>query len=155
MANRGLPLVCALVDALVTLAAFVCAATAGKMPLDVIRTKPWALAAVVIVAVVAAWRGHADARRIISATGGWTRPAVEGFAVGFLPVPISHAIGMIQEALAAGPPWPSLGYSPFSDWLQYLFWLLIWAVIFGVAGGVYGIVLSCINRIVLRIAGNK
>jgi hypothetical protein len=157
MTTKGLSSICILINGLLTLTILlVFMLSSGKTPHELITRYSWALFIAVVIALITGWRSYADMRRLLSGKRSWKRPAVEGFMFGFLPVPIFHATGILQEAFAAGPPWPSFGYSSLADWIQYLFWLISMSSIFGIITAVYAMLLSGINRIALRtLADNK
>lgn len=149
--NKKLPIVCASIDAIFTIIIMiVIAAFDGKTPIDLVTRYQGFLFIVLIISLVAGWRGHADANRILSDARSWSRPARDGFIIGFIPLPVSHAIGILQEAIAAGPPWPTLGYSSITEWLKYVAWMFGWSILFGGIGALYGLLLSGINRMLVK-----
>jgi hypothetical protein len=156
MTTKRLSSVCILLNGFLTLT-ILCAfmLNAGKTPYELATHYSWALFIALIISLIAGWRSYADMRRLLIGNRSWWRPASEGFIFGFLPGPISHVIGMLQEAFAAGPPWPSIGYSSLADWFQYLFWLTIWSALLGIVGAVYAMLLSGINRIALKILADN
>jgi hypothetical protein len=124
---------------------------AGKPPIEIVTKYYWTLMIAVIISLIAAWRSHSDIKRLIIGKHSWLRPACEGFILGFSPIPLFHIVGISQEAFAAGPPWPTIGYSSLEVWIQYLFWLISISTAFGVVCSMYAILLSGINRMILRI----
>ena len=157
MTNKRLSKICIFITVLLTLIILLAFISCfGKTAHELITHYYWVLFFAVIVAFIAGWRSYADMKRLTSGNRSWRRPATEGFLFGFLPVPISHAMGMLQEAFAAGPPWPAFGYAPLADWFRYFIWLITSSCIFGILGALYAMLLSGINRILLRtIADNK
>ena len=123
---------------------------AGKSPIEIITNYSSFLLIALAISVIVAWRSYADIGRLLVGKRSWLRPALEGFMFGFFPIPIFHIFGMVQEAYAAGPPWPSIGYASFEVWIQYLFWLISTSSFFGVACAGYAILLSGINRALLK-----
>ena len=122
----------------------------GTSPLRLI-TEKWHILFTIIVPVslMVGWRGGAHASRLISGNRSWFQPALEGFGWGFLFLPVCHAIGIMNEAFAAGPPWPSPGYSSAGDWLQYFWYLLQASATLGGVGALVGLCVSGINRLML------
>jgi hypothetical protein len=156
MTNKVLSSLCAFIDGLITLVIFIIiAGIDGKTPAYLVNERAGLLLFVLVIAAIVMWRGYADAKRLLIDRRNWTRPSIEGFVFGFLVAPVSQGVGMLQEAFAAGPPWPSFGYSPLSDWLRYLFWLMILSVVLGVVAGICTTLLSLINRLIISIVGNK
>jgi len=156
MTTKRLSSICILINGILTLTILlVFMLSFGKKLHELITHYPFALFIAVIIALIAGWRSHSDMRKLLSGKRSWRRPAIEGFMFGFLPLPISHATGMLQEAFAAGPPWPSFGYVSLVDWFQYLFWLISMSSIFGIIGALWAMLLSGINRIALRTLANN
>ena len=128
----------------------------GKSPIEIITNHSSFLLIALALSVIAAWRSYADIKRLLLGKRSWLRPAFEGFLFGFFPIPVFHIFGMVQEAYATGPPWPSIGYASAEVWIQYFFWLISTSSLFGVACAGYAILLSGINRLVLkRLTDNK
>lgn len=149
--KRKQPIVCASIDATLTvIIVAVIAALDGKSPLELASKYQGFLFIVLIISLVAGWRGYVDANKLLSGDRNWLRPTREGFIIGFIPLPGSHAFGILREAIAAGPPWPALGYSPMSEWLKYIIWILGWSILFGGIGALYGLLLSGINRMIVK-----
>ena len=150
MKNK-LPIICGSIDAgLTIILVVVFAVVAGKSPSELLAKYQGLLLIVLIIALIAGWRGYVDAIKLLLNDHSWLRPARDGFLIGSIPLPVSHLIGILQEAFAAGPPWPALGYSPLSEWLKYIVWMIGWSILFGGAGALYGMVLSGINRIIVN-----
>jgi len=157
MTIKKLSQACTIGNGLLTLAVLCAfALSTGKTPYELVTRYLWTIFVAVIIAAVVAWRTYADVKRLLAGKRSFKRPVIEGFVFGFLPGPLSHGLGMIQEAFAAGPPWPSFGHSSLSDWLWYLYYLVPWWTLFGAVGAVYAALLSGINRIALKVlADNK
>lgn len=156
MTTRTLSQACTIGSGLLTFAVLCAfALSAGKTPYELVTRYLWALFVALIIAVVVAWRTYADMKRLLAGKRSWKRPVIEGFVFGFLPGPISQGVGMIQEAFAAGPPWPSFGYSSMSDWFWHLSWLIPCSALFGTVGALYAALLSGINRIALKVLADN
>ncbi|MEH0018638.1 MAG: hypothetical protein V6Z89_03245 [Desulfobacter sp.] len=123
---------------------------AGKSPIEIITNYFSFLLIALALSVIVAWRSYADIKRLFVGKRSWLRPASEGFFFGFFPIPAFHIFGMVQEAYAAGPPWPSIGYASAEVWIQYFFWLISTSSLFGAACAGYAILLSGINRLILK-----
>lgn len=152
MDSNRLPTICALTDMVITtmLMLFAFSLREGQHVLEFSYDHIGVLLLILIIALAATWRGYADAKRILSGNLQWLKPAKEGFIIGFIPLPLSQAISIYQEAFAAGPSWPSPGYSPLSDWFIYLPWIALWSAFCGAIGACYGLFLSWTNRLLIR-----
>ncbi len=156
MTTMRLSYICPIGNGLLTFCVLcVFALCAGKTAYQLVTSYLWVLIAFMIVASVVAWRTYADVKRLLAGKRSCWRPVIEGFVFGFLPGPISHAFGMIKEAFAAGPPWPSFGHSSPLDWLWYLSWFVPWWGLFGTVGAAYAALLSSINRIALKVLADN
>jgi hypothetical protein len=139
--------------AITFLGAFVLGFVAGKAPSEILSQNFGILVFVVIpVSLVVTWRGYVHTVKLLAGNRGWVRPALEGFILGAAPLPLSHIAGMLQEALAAGPPWPSIGYSPLSDWIHYLGIVSATSAVAGLIGSIYAVLLSGVNRVIIHVS---
>jgi hypothetical protein len=156
MTTKRLSYICPIGSGLLTFGVLcVFALCAGKTTYELVTSYFWALAVTMIVASVVAWRTYADMKRLLAGKRYWRRPLIEGFVIGFLPGPITQGFGMIKEALASGPPWPSFGHSSLLEWLTYLSWFIPWWALFGAVGAAYAALLSGINRIALKVLADN
>jgi hypothetical protein len=150
--NKNLPLLCGVIDSAIILMVFLIFATIeGKPPKILFQQNPGIVFGFLLpLCVVTAWRGAALTKKLIIGQCGWLRPATEGFLMGFLPVPFMLTIGMLIEALAAGPPWPSLGHAIEGEWSSYFLWVVQISLLTGIVGAVYGLAISYVNRVLIR-----
>lgn len=150
---KNLPLLCGVIDsAIIVVAALIIATVGGKPPKMLLQQSPGIVFGFLLpLCVVTAWRGAAHAKKLLSGHYSWLRPAIEGFLVGFLPVPFIQTIGILNEALAAGPPWPSLGHAIEGEWARYFLWVLQISFQTGAVGAVCGLAFSGVNRVVIQI----
>lgn len=146
---------CGTIDTLlVVMITFAIAAYEGLTPLGLFAEKGrFLLTFVMPISVLVGWRGGAHASRLVGGQRSWFRPALEGFAWGFLVIPVTQVIGIISEAFAAGPPWPTPGYSSLQDWFRYFGYLLQISAALGGVGVVVALTVSSINRLLLRWLG--
>lgn len=149
---QNIPLLCGVIDSAIVLAVvLLLAATEGKPPRTLMQENPGIVFGYLLpLCVVTLWRGTTHTKKLMSGYRGWLRPAIEGFTVGFLPIPFIQTIGILNEAIAAGPPWPSLGHAIEGEWAAYFLWLLNASVLAGFVGAICGIALSGVNRLLIR-----
>jgi len=110
------------------------------------------LALLVLCSMFVSWRGAADASRIFAGQRGVLRPVLEGFLVGALIVPIADIAGLIGEAVAAGPTWPTPSHASAEDWFQYLRRVLLYSSILGGGGAAAALFFTGVNRGLLKWA---
>jgi len=152
MKTKQIPILCGTIDCLITLLlTFVFAALLGHWPWEVITKIKGYLLFSLLISLIAGHRGFINAQRGMIGDSRLVQPVKEGFIIGFFPIPIIHGYGILQEALA-GPesPWPSIGYSPISEWLKYIFYTFCLSIVCGMIGAIYGLFLSRINRVILK-----
>jgi hypothetical protein len=149
---KNLPLLCGVIDAALILAtALIVAVMADKTPMVFIKQNPWIAYGVTIpFCILVGWRGLMHSKRLMAGQSGWSGPAIEGFLAGFLTVPLIAAIGLVQERMADGPPYPSLGNAIDGEWLAFSLLVLRSAFLIGLTGTVLGLLLSKVNRILIR-----
>jgi ABC-type antimicrobial peptide transport system permease subunit len=149
-----LPRICALTDGTTTIvAACVFCYLNGKTPSEIISQNIGMVLFLVFPAsLIAAWLGYVHTVQLLDGNKSWVRPLVEGFVVGAVPWPLFSVIGMLQEAIAAGPAWPTIGFSPLSEWVQYFGFLFVASVVAGAIGALYAAFLSAINRAIIHVS---
>lgn len=149
---KNLPLLCGVIDAAIILVvALVITIAEGKTPKILLQQNPGIVFGFLLpLCMITAWRGTAHTKKLIIGDCGWLRPATEGFLIGSLPIPFIQTIGMLNEAMAAGPNWPSLGNAIEGEWASFFLWLLQMSIMAGVVGAVCGLFLSGVNRILIR-----
>ena len=149
--KKQIPILCGAIDWFISITlVLVFSALAGHWPWELMTIFPGFLLSALLLSLIAGYRGFVDTRRVIAGDPGLFRPAQEGFIIGFFPIPIINGIGILQEALAAGPPWPGIGYSPISEWLKYILYTFCWSAVTGMIGAIYGIFLARVNRTILK-----
>lgn len=149
---QNIPLLCGVIDSVIIFpVAILFAAAEGSPPKILVQENPGIFFGFLMpLCILIAWRGTAHTKRLITGHDGWVRPAVEGFLAGFLPIPFIQTIGILNEAVAAGPPWPLLGNAIEGEWAAYFLWLLRGSLLTGTVGAVCGLVLSGVNRLLIR-----
>jgi len=153
MASRRRAWICGVADGLLLLVVLLVVAPCGEGvgPIRLVAEKASLLLGYVLpIAVLIAWRGAEHTVRLLAGRRSWLRPLLEGFAWGFLLIPGLHAVGIAGEAMAAGPPWPTIGYSSAEEWLLYFWELIQVSLVFGCAGAAVGVTMSSANRLMLR-----
>jgi hypothetical protein len=131
----------------VVLVAFGVALAEGKTPADfVLRRTEVLLGFVLPVAMAVSFWAWWDLRGFARGRHGLWRPAVQAFVLGFLPRPVSDGLGIVRDAFAAGPPWPTPGHSSVGEWLSYSGEVLLFASITGLLAVSIGLMLVLANR---------
>ena len=150
MSARAAAVTTGAVDGLATLlAAGLVVALFGPAPNQLVAVAPGVVYGFVVpLCSAVAWRGFAHSRRIQAGDLRWRQPIREGFLGGFLPLPISQAVFMTQDALAAGQGYPTIA-SPISEWVSYGLLVLGAAIVLGLVGAVGAAILSGVNRVLL------
>jgi hypothetical protein len=145
--SRAALLVAGIDACVVIVGAFAIALADGKSPADlVLRRTELLVGFVVPVAVTVSFWAWLDLRRFAGGRDGLRRPAGQAFVLGFLPRPLSDALGIVREAVAAGPAWPSPGHSSAGEWVSYSAGVFVFATIAGVFAALIAIVLVLANR---------
>ncbi len=150
---KHLPLICGLTDGTLTVVgAFIIGLLGGKAPSELLSQNMGLLLIIVVPASLAVtWRGSAHTVRLLAGNRGWVRPAVEGFILGAIPFPLFQLSGILQEAMAAGTLWPTIGYSPLSEWLRYLGVVSAVSAATGAIGALYAVFLPGVNRSIIHV----
>ncbi len=141
----------ALVDGLVVLTLLFLLFSTQLAPASREAVFLYAIGSLVIAAFVS-WRGYRFAQAALQGTARWYRPVIEGFVAGFVPTFVWLTALAANAAFAAGRPYDGAADWGVSEWLAYLGVVLQVSLLLGGLGAAVGLVLSAINRFLLRAA---
>ena len=102
--------------------------------------------------MLVAWRGWADAVRIVARSGSWLRLPLEGSCAAIGAVLIFFVLNFLDAAWAAGGVYDGFETWGLNDWLVALRGQAEIAAILASLGAVTGIALTALNRLVLRLS---
>src|SRR5687768_11778552 len=107
----------AVVDGLVVLVLLGMLLALGGVPQS---PSGWALAASggATLALIASWRGYRHAQRVLAGTASWSRPVLEGFAIGFCPPFALLVLPAVNTAIAAGTVYDGAATWGTLDWAR-------------------------------------
>jgi len=139
----------AVLDGLVVLVLLGMVLAIGGVPLS---PSGWVLAAGggAALALITFWRGYRHSQHVLAGTASWYGPALEGFAIGFLPPFALLILPAVNTAIAAGTVYDGAATWGARDWVSYLAYALWFSSIFGFIGAATGYGLSLLNRVLLR-----
>lgn len=99
--------------------------------------------------IVVAWRGGADAVRIVSGRASWLRLPLESGAAGAAAVAVLFIVGALDAAWAAGAAFDGIRTWGVDDWLLALRAHAEIAAILASLGFVAGVALTALNRLIV------
>lgn len=153
MSARGRQFICGAIDAAIPFAVLFLfyAFSEGLGPHRVLSEKNSIVMLFAFpLALLMAWRGSVDAKRLMTGDAAWKPRIIEGFCWGFFFLPIQLVWAIVQFAWAAGPSWPMRG-DPWMEWVRYSCSMLAVSILLGVIGVVVGMAVSGVNRGILRL----
>ena len=103
-----------------------------------------------VLALITFWRSYRHSQQVLAGTASWYRPALEGFATGFLPPFALLVLPAVSTAIAAGTLYDGAETWGLRDWATYLGYAVSLSCIFGLIGATAGYGLSLLNRVLLR-----
>jgi hypothetical protein len=122
--------------------------SAGSMTVRFLAFLPAAWVPLVVVA----WRGAADARRILRGRPSWLRLPVEAFALGLGGTVCAAALSAITEVHASGGWFDGARSFTAAEWLWRSGLVLLVGGLFGGMMAAAGLLLTGLNRLCLRLA---
>ncbi|MBI3197851.1 MAG: hypothetical protein HYZ40_10165 [Rhodospirillales bacterium] len=110
------------------------------------------LSALILPALLVAWRGLIDVRLALAGMGSSRRAARDGFLCGALSVSTVWIWTFgYRLAHAAGNPWDDVSFSDPVSWLIILVPLVVSMMIGGGLGSLHGLVLFELNRRLVKV----